>query len=255
MNKTIEKLCIVDNIEINDEHFIIVLKSTNNFPKISPGQFVNILVEDTDDVYLRRPFSIHDVNIKERTFSLLIKKVGKGTNTLYKKNIGDKLDVIFPLGQGYSLDIRGKVLLIGGGFGVAPLYYLAKELNKRKQTEIHLLVGAKTKKEILLTEKFKNIAQVHITTEDGSLGEVGYVTHHSIMQNNFNQIYTCGPTPMTEAIAKHALKKEIPCEVSLENMMACGYGVCLCCVTQSMNNENLPVCTQGTVFNVKKLKW
>lgn len=255
MNKSVENLYITNITQINATHFTLVLKATSVFPTIVPGQFVNVLVEDADDVYLRRPFSIHDVNNKEKTFSLLIKNVGKGTEALQKKKVGDKLNIIYPLGKGYSLDTKGKVLLIGGGFGVAPLYYLAKELHKKQQTDIHLLVGAKTKKDILLTEKFEGIAQVHTTTEDGSTGETGYVTQHSIMQDNFSQIYTCGPTPMTEAIAKYAIKKDIPCEVSLENMMACGYGVCLCCVTKSVTNENLPVCTQGTVFNVKELQW
>lgn len=255
MNKTVAYTYIVEHTRINEDHFILVVKTTGEFPTISPGQFVNVLVENTDDVYLRRPFSIHDVNKEDKTFSLLIKKVGKGTEALQKKKVGEKLNIIYPLGTGYSLNIQGKVLLIGGGFGVAPLYYLAKKLHLKEQTEIHLLVGARTAKDILLTDKFDGIAKVHITTEDYTLGEQGYVTNHSIMQEKFDYIYTCGPTPMTKAIAKYATQNNIPCEVSLENMMACGYGVCLCCVTKNANEENLAVCTHGTVFNVNQLKW
>lgn len=253
MSKTVAELSISDYHKVNDEHFILRLKKTGDFPEINPGQFVNILVEEAD-VFLRRPFSIHDVDKVAQTFSLLIKAVGKGTKVLQHKSVGDSLNVLFPLGTGYTTDNHEKVLLVGGGFGVAPLYYLAKKLRK-KAKEVHLLVGARSAQHILLTEKFDGLANVHITTEDASLGEKGYVTHHSIMQENFDKIYTCGPHPMTKAIAEYAIEKNIPCEVSLENMMACGYGVCLCCVAETKENENVTTCLQGPVFNAKELKW
>lgn len=253
MSKTVAKLTIYDHKRVNEEHFILVLKKTGDFPKIKPGQFVNILIKETD-VFLRRPFSIHDVDEITQTFSLLIKAVGKGTKALQQKIVGDTLDVLFPLGNGYTTDNQEKVLLVGGGFGIAPLYFLAKKLQS-KAKEIHLLVGARSKEHILLTEKFDGLAKVHITTEDASLGEKGYVTHHSVMKNSFNKIYTCGPHPMTAAVAQYALQKDISCEVSLENMMACGYGVCLCCVAKTRKNENVTTCLQGPVFNVKELQW
>lgn len=254
MSKTIAKLTISNYCKINEDHFILTLKKEGDFPEIKPGQFVNILIEDAD-VFLRRPFSIHDVDTKSQTFSLLIKAVGKGTKVLQQKKVGDTLNVLFPLGNGYSTDkYQEKVLLVGGGFGIAPLYFLAKKL-KNKAKEIHLLVGARSAGNILLTDKFKGLATVHVTTEDASFGEKGYVTHHSIMKEKFDKIYTCGPHPMTQAIAKYALDKSIPCEVSLENMMACGYGVCLCCVAKTNENENVTTCLQGPVFNAKELKW
>lgn len=253
MSKTVAQLTISDYQKINATHFILVLRKTGYFPSIKPGQFVNILVEDTE-VFLRRPFSIHDVDATQQTFSLLIKAVGKGTLALQRKQIGEKLDVLFPLGNGYTPEKHPKVLLIGGGFGVAPLYFLAKKL-KTKANEIHLLVGARSAKDILLTEKFKGLATVHITTEDASMGEKGYVTHHSILQENFNKIYTCGPHSMTKAVAQYAINKGIPCEVSLENRMACGYGVCLCCVTKTHRHENVTSCLQGPIFNAKELQW
>ncbi len=253
MGKTVSKLTIYNYKKVDENHFILELQVKENFPDIKPGQFVSVLVEKAD-VFLRRPFSIHDVNDENRTFSLLIKSVGKGTKALQQKNIGETLSVIFPLGNGYTIDDKEKVLLVGGGFGIAPLYYLAKKL-QGKAKDIHLLVGARSKKHILLTEKFKGLATVHITTEDASLGEKGYVIHHSIMQENFDKIYTCGPHPMTKAIAEYAIQKDIPCEVSLENMMACGYGVCLCCVTKTRSMENITTCLQGPVFNAKELQW
>ncbi|PVX52632.1 dihydroorotate oxidase B electron transfer subunit [Balneicella halophila] len=253
MTKTVAKLSISEHKRVNDDHFILTLKKDGVFPEIKPGQFVNVLVEDTD-VFLRRPFSIHDADTKQQSFSLLIKAVGKGTKSLQSKKVGDTLDVLFPLGNGYSLQENNKVLLVGGGFGIAPLYYLAKQL-KDKVEDIHLLVGARSAKHILLTEKFDGLATVHITTEDESLGEKGYVTNHSILEDDFDKIYTCGPHPMTKALALYALNREISCEVSLENMMACGYGVCLCCVAETKTHENVTTCLQGPVFNAKELQW
>lgn len=253
MSKTIAKLLLSDYEKINDEHFILTLKKDGDFPEIKPGQFVNVLVEEAD-VFLRRPFSIHDVDTAQQTFSLLIKAVGKGTQALQQKKIGDTVDVLFPLGNGYTIENQEKVLLVGGGFGVAPLYYLAKKM-QGKVTEVHLLVGARSAKHILLTEKFDGLATVHITTEDETLGEKGYVTNHSILQEHFDKIYTCGPHPMTKAVAKYAMERNIQCEVSLENMMACGYGVCLCCVAENNKNENITTCLQGPVFNANELQW
>lgn len=253
VSKEAVKLTISDCKQINDSHFLLELQKNEKLPTIKAGQFVSILVDDAD-IFLRRPFSIHDVDEKKQTFSLFIKAVGKGSKALQNKQKGDLIDILYPLGNGYSIDNGGKVLLIGGGFGVAPLYLLAKQL-QQKANEIHLLVGARSKEHILLTEKFKGIAQVHITTEDHSLGQKGYVTDHSIMNEHFDKIYTCGPTPMTKAIANYAISHNIPCEVSLENMMACSYGVCLCCVTETTDNENVTTCLQGPVFNVNQLKW
>lgn len=253
VSKEAVKLIISNCQQINESHFLLELQKDGELSSIKAGQFVSILVDDAD-IFLRRPFSIHDIDEEKQTISLFIKAVGKGSRALQQKQKGDIVDIMYPLGNGYSLNNAGKVLLIGGGFGVAPLYLLAKQLQKKVE-EIHILVGARSKEHVLLTEKFAGIAHIHITTEDHSLGEKGYVTDHSIMNEHFDHIYTCGPTPMTRAIANYAMNRNIPCEVSLENMMACSFGVCLCCVTETINNENVTTCLQGPVFNVNQLKW
>jgi dihydroorotate dehydrogenase electron transfer subunit len=149
-----------------------------------------------------------------------------------------------------------RVLLIGGGSGVAPLLFLAKESGLNRNN-VHLLLGARTTGDHINVDNYRQYGNLYFTTEDGSLGEKGYVTQHSVFQNNinsFDKIYACGPDAMMKAIAKEAMKANVFCEVSLENLMACGFGVCLCCIEPTVKG-NLCVCTEGPVFNINDLKW
>jgi len=171
-----------------------------------------------------------------------------------KLEVGDTINTMYPLGNGFDTQTQAKrVLLVGGGVGVAPLLYLAKALNE-KGIRPQILLGGRAKGNIIELENFKKQGDVYISTEDGSLGEKGFVTQHSIMTEQFDKIYTCGPDPMMRAVADIAFKKGIDCEVSLENMMACGIGACLCCVTDTKEGHKC-VCTDGPVFNTKELKW
>ncbi len=110
-------------------------------------------------------------------------------------------------------------------------------------------------KDLLELDLFKQLGEVFVTTEDGSVGEKGFVTQHSIFQRKIDHIACCGPSPMMKAVAKIAQEKEIDCEVSLENLMACGIGACLCCVEDTIDEGNVCVCQDGPVFNIKRLKW
>ena len=117
------------------------------------------------------------------------------------------------------------------------------------------LLGARTQADLLMLDEFKKYGRVFTTTEDGSAGEKGFVTNHSILQQEqFDRISTCGPTPMMKAVARLAREKGIDCEVSLENLMACGVGACLCCVEKTTEG-NLCVCKEGPVFNINRLLW
>lgn len=237
--------------------FILKLRTPGSIPEIKPGNFAEILVENTADVFLRRPFSILDVNPEQHWISFFIKAIGKGSAKLGNLAPGEKVNLIYPLGNSFSFPgSNGKVLIVAGGSGLAPFILLGREL-KRHNTRITYLLGGKSKKDILLTEEFSRYGEVFVTTEDGSLGEKGYVTDHSIFKSagfNFTKIYTCGPEPMMKAVAKIASGKGIDCEVSLENMMACGFGICLCCVTPTVEG-NKRVCWEGPVFNSNYLKW
>jgi dihydroorotate dehydrogenase electron transfer subunit len=145
------------------------------------------------------------------------------------------------------------VLLVGGGVGIAPLLYLGSKL-KEKGINCHFLLGGRSKDNLLQLELFSEYGKVYTTTEDGTHGEKGFVTNHSVLSTKFDFIYTCGPTPMMKAVANFAKQNNIECEVSLENTMACGFGACLCCVTDSIDGH-VCVCTEGPVFNISKLKW
>ena len=179
----------------------------------------------------------------------------KAQKNLENYDGGDKVNVIYPLGNSFSVNGTKKALLVGGGSGIAPFILLGREL-KQKGIDITFLIGARTKEDVLLTDEFKKLGEVLVTTEDGTMGQTGLVTHHSVFTDEFrfDKIYTCGPDPMMKAIAKIADEKGVDCEASLENMMACGFGACLCCVVET-NGGNKCVCTEGPVFNTKDLAW
>jgi len=150
---------------------------------------------------------------------------------------------------------KSSILLIGGGCGIAPLLFLAKNLNQQHGIRPTILIGGRSKKNILCVEDFVKYGNVLIMTDDGSMGDKGLVTDHPIFhKEKLDQIYCCGPEPMMKAVAKIAIEKDIPCQISLENTMACGIGACLCCVTKTTEGH-LCVCTEGPVFNAKNLVW
>jgi len=222
-----------------------------------PGNFAEILVPDAPGVFLRRPFSILDVDYENRLISFYVKAIGEGTRKLGELNIGKQVNLIYPLGNSFSLpESEKKVLIVAGGSGIAPFILLGKAL-RRNGNETTFLLGAGQAKDVLLKEEFSRYGQVYITTEDGSAGEKGLVTQHSLFGHAefpFKKVYSCGPDPMMKAVAFLAGQKGVECEVSLENMMACGFGICLCCVTPTIEG-NKRVCWEGPVFNSNYLTW
>jgi dihydroorotate dehydrogenase electron transfer subunit len=255
--KIVANFIVLQNIQLNPTNFYIELETTNKLPKIYPGQFVNVEIPENKDVFLRRPFSVFDVDYKKNTLSLLVKILGKGSKTLTEIEKGEKLNLIYPLGKSFSYpDKNEKVLMIGGGSGVAPMLFLAKDCGL-PSNNIDILLGAKTSEDHISVERYLPFGEFHFTTEDGSLGEKGFVTQHSVFTErlkSFDKIYCCGPDAMMKAIGREAKKQNIFCEVSLENLMACGFGVCLCCIEPTYRG-NLCICTEGPVFNINELKW
>jgi len=251
-----EKLKVVENRRINDLYYVLKLKPQGELPEMIPGQFVNILVEDSQTTFLRRPISIYDVDYRENTVDFLIQIVGDGTAKLSHINRGEEVDLVYPLGEGFTWDATLKrALLIGGGVGLAPLLYLAKRLSI-SGVEVTTLIGGRSQENIIELDNFKKTGDVFISTEDGSMGEKGLLTTNSLMDsiNDYDKIFTCGPDPMMRAVARIARENEMDCEGSLENMMACGIGACLCCVEETTTG-NRCVCTEGPVFNINELKW
>jgi dihydroorotate dehydrogenase electron transfer subunit len=253
--KRSEKLKVLRNKVINKDYYILEVQSPASTSDILPGQFVEILVKDTRNVFLRRPISIYNVHPNRNSFELLIQIVGEGTQLLSQLKEGEYVDIMYPLGKSFTTSDAGKkALLVGGGVGVAPLLYLSRKLTK-EGVNTHILLGGRGTDNIIETKNFDKYGKVYISTDDGSIGEHGLVTKHSVMQNmDFDMIYSCGPDPMMKAVAKLAKEQGINCEVSLENMMACGIGACLCCVTETTSGHQC-VCTDGPVFNTKVLNW
>jgi len=256
MHKTVGDLLVINNTQLNHDNFLLELQSNEKLDSLKPGQFVNVLVNEASNTFLRRPFSIHDVDYSQNSFTILVKTVGEGTTKLVKVPVGSKLDVIYPLGNGFSEAQKDNViLLVGGGVGIAPMMQMARE-SKAKGAEVHILLGARSKADHILLDEYSKHGILYITTDDGTLGTKGFVVDHEIIngQKKFDKIYCCGPEPMMRAVAKRAKQNGTPCEVSLENMMACGFGVCLCCVTPTSQGHKC-VCTDGPVFDINDLKW
>jgi dihydroorotate dehydrogenase electron transfer subunit len=255
MAKRIEDLKIAGNKRLTKDLFVLELSSREELPDLKPGQFAQVKVDGSSETFLRRPFSIHDVNYEINTIKLLIQVAGKGTAALSNLKIGDSLNLIYPLGNSFGLpDKDQKILLVGGGCGVAPLLFLGKHLKSNGYSP-DILLGFRNSERIIELEEYLKIGNVFLTTEDGSKGEKGYVTSHSVLSESiFERIYCCGPDSMMRAVAAYSNKKNIDCEVSLENLMACGFGVCLCCIV-STTRGNLCTCIDGPVFNIKELKW
>lgn len=256
MKKFILDLTVNSVEALSDKHVLIKLTDNNPLPEMLPGQFVEVRVDNSPSTFLRRPISINNVDYDRNELWLLVAAVGDGTRQLQKLQKGDRLNCMLPLGNSFTMptDSAQKVLLVGGGVGVAPLLYFGKRI-KAMGGEPTFLLGARSAKDVLERELFEQVGRVLITTEDGSEGEKGFVTNHSVLaQEHFDRISTCGPKPMMMAVARYAFKNDIECEVSLENKMACGVGACLCCVEKTVEG-NKCVCKEGPVMNIKKLTW
>lgn len=256
MKKFILDLTVNSVEALSDKHVLIKLTDEKPLPEMLPGQFVEVRVDNSPSTFLRRPISINNVDYDRNELWLLVAAVGDGTRQLQKLQKGDRLNCMLPLGNSFTMptDSAQKVLLVGGGVGVAPLLYFGKRIKAMGGGPTFLL-GARSAKDVLERELFEQVGRVLITTEDGSEGEKGFVTNHSVLaQEHFDRISTCGPKPMMMAVARYAFKNDIECEVSLENKMACGVGACLCCVEKTVEG-NKCVCKEGPVMNIKKLTW
>lgn len=256
MPKWILDLKVKDVKVLNHQYFQLLLTSSQTLPPMHPGQFVELRIDNAPNAFLRRPISINNFHQELNELLLLIQIVGPGTYRLSELNIGDTVNAILPLGNTFTLPTskNTKSLLVGGGVGTAPMFFLAERLYGLGYA-CDILLGAKKRSMLVDMKQFLKLGEVFCTTEDGSLGEKGLVTDHFILKSNkYNNIYACGPTPMMKAVAQIAKSTQAFCEVSLENTMACGFGACLCCVVDT-EEGNQCVCTEGPVFNIKHLKW
>lgn len=257
------RACIIDNREVVSGFYRMSVKSAYLAKNTSPGQFFEVKCPDGSGAFLRRPLGAHKIN--KYGVEMLYEVAGKGTLALSGMKAGQELDIIGPLGNGFKIgksnDKYSEAILIAGGIGVAPLVALAENLAKcRKMT---VIIGACKKSHVLCESDMKKTgAKVLIATEDGSKGMKGLVTDvlkkllrptSSIQRPT---IYACGPTGMLKAVAALADKHDIPCQVSMEEHMACGVGVCLGCpVRMQKTGEYKMVCKDGPVFDARGIAW
>ena len=229
----------------------------------NPGNFIEIRVSDQVEPFLRRPISIYNLDKENGILEFIFQVKGNGTTILSKKNIGDEIDIIGPLGYGtFKYEDYNNLGIIGGGIGVFPLYELAKRA-KNDNKKVNTYLGFRNKDFVLLEEEFKNVSDnLTLTTDDGSYSQKGFAINFlekDIDDGKIDSIYACGPLPMLKAVQKLAIEKNIPCQISLEEKMGCGLGVCLGCAVKtakssSDNPEYLHVCKAGPVFSATEVE-
>lgn len=255
-----QKAEVVSTEKLTGDIYRFTVKAPDIAADARPGQFVMVRAGDGLDPLLRRPFSIHQV-AEGGLVQILFKVIGKGTQAIAGLKVGQHMDVLGPLGRGFVHNTIQEHYLVGGGIGVAPLLFLAKQLLKKNEpSAIRVLLGAGTKIEIsTLADDFENMGLgVQVSTEDGSLGKPGLVTDLMVPLQNENKVmvYTCGPYPMLRAVAGVSSDKGWACQVSLETIMACGLGACLgCAVLRADMNGYVHVCKDGPVFDADDVAW
>ena len=232
-----------------------------------PGQFVEVKCASGTEPLLRRPLGVH--RIWPGGIEMLYEVVGKGTALLSAKSAGEELDLIGPLGNGFDLDLASDInILVAGGIGAAPLPALAESLCARQNKKVHVMIGAKTRSHIMCEEEFKSLGcTVKVSTDDGSRGYKGLVTEllarllaackieAYLPKFRRVMVYACGPVEMLRAVREITLKRGVPCQVSLEERMACGTGVCLGCPVKVRAGSYKMVCKDGPVFNAEEITW
>jgi dihydroorotate dehydrogenase electron transfer subunit len=255
------KAKIIYNRKVKGDYYLCVIAAVQIARVAQPGQFLNLRVSSGTTPFLRRPLSIHSV--AGDRIKLLYQALGEGTCILSKKKAGEYLDIIGPLGEGFDYHPPSTLyhpLLVAGGMGVAPLLFLAEKLVPDK---LLVLLGAKTKSQVLCEKEFRKLGfDVKIATDDGSKGFKGRITdllRKIVLANQrtsepANQIYACGPRPMLEKTAALAKKYHLPAQLSLEEHMACGIGACLGCVVDTREGFKR-VCKEGPVFKADEIIW
>nr|WP_240795425.1 dihydroorotate dehydrogenase electron transfer subunit [Aquibacillus halophilus] len=248
-------MTIVKKEQIAKDTIEMQICGTSIVSSAEPGQFVHINVGDGNSNLLRRPISIADVNKGEQMITIIFKVIGSGTDQLSRCIVGEELDVLVPCGKGYpikSLSIT-KALLIGGGIGVPPLYYLAKQLQE-KGVEVTSILGFQTKENVFYQSEFEQFGPCHIVTDDGSYGFKGYVTDLLDKESvEFDYFFSCGPTGMLKAVSKRLENHKG--YVSIEQRMGCGIGACYACVVPTCDESNgfKKICKDGPVFRVNEV--
>lgn len=262
---------IVKNTQIKTGHFLLSVKLPESFQTPVPGQFVMVREKDRSYPLLGRPFSVYSIERREKTaiVEILYKVVGKGTVFLSMLKRGDLLEIFGPYGRGFEIFTQaGKVVLICGGIGVAPIAFLASHYRKLidiRNVELICYYGARSAESLVGFENVKgSCSNVFISTDDGSTGYNGFVTEMfandiSSYDPENTKIYACGHRPMLKRLSELLLRNRLSCQVLIEERMACGVGACLGCAVRTNDEQGkgryIRACKEGPVFNIQDISW
>jgi dihydroorotate dehydrogenase electron transfer subunit len=256
-----QKAIVKWNKPVGGDCFHMALITGQALEKVIPGQFVMIQIDNQESPLLRRPFSISGLIREDDRIAgieLLIKVVGKGTRRLAQMQPGDALDLLGPLGHGFRFPPNANLIyLAAGGIGVAPIRFLAVELLTHgvAPESCRLYLGGRSKQDLICREDFTQLGiAVTVTTDDGSDGDQCLITDPlelAIQEQAPDMVYACGPHGMLACVAGIARRTQVPCQVSIETLMACGLGACLGCAVESKKDAAayLHACVNGPVFN------
>ena len=271
-NKSIITGKILANREVAKDHFVMSLAVPDDFEEALPGQFIMLRVKGREFPFLARPFSIYSIYSLQKMIiiEILYQVVGKGTIILSRLGKDDELSILGPLGRGFDIvPDRKKIALVAGGIGVAPLSFLAEHLRKQisgsqEDREIVCYMGAKTSELLVDRRRLADVcSRVMVSTDDGSDGYNGTVTDlfKEDIRSKYDDlmVYSCGPYPMMKRMAEILKEHSIPCQVSMEERMACGVGACLGCAVRTGTQKGDPlymrVCKDGPVFDIDTIIW
>ena len=253
---------IVEREVVAPDHVWMRLSCAWSSDSAMPGQFVHLRLPDSDDPFLRRPYTIYRADAD--SLDILFQVLGHGTALLAARPVGAEVRILAPLGAAFSMPPKGATaLVVGGGVGMASLYLLVERLLKAR-VSTRVLLGSRSRAYVLCRDDLEGLgAQVDVSTDDGSEGFHGFVTElmRRVLDNEAPpnpHVYTCGPTAMMRGLAKLTEERDVPTQVALENRMGCGLGVCLGCVVPVLADGATAyerVCTEGPVFDARRVQW
>ena len=259
---TDEKSNILEHSELGSGYRRLTVAAPRLAAELEPGQFVHVRIPALESSALRRPFSVFDVEGEK--VSILYKTVGRGTTALNKAGLGDEISILGPLGHGFPLKCEGEALLVGGGYGVAPLFFLAKRLlaSGFDARRVHVFVGGRTKSDLLALDRFAALGvKVSTATNDGSDGVKGLVTDplDDVLADLRStggrfELFACGPDPMLKAVSMRATGTGAKGWISMDRHMVCGVGACYACIQKTVRG-NSRCCIEGPVFAASDLVW
>ncbi len=263
---TDEEAKIVSHEAAGPGYRFLVVSAPKLAAELAPGQFVHVKVPSLEASALRRPFSVFDADPVAGTVTVMYKIVGRGTEALAKACPGEAIQVLGPLGYGFPLTCQGTPLLVGGGYGVAPLHFLAKRQVAAGMKPV-LFEGGRTKDDLLALDRFAAMGvEVRIATNDGSAGAKGFVTDPlddaliELRQRGERfELFTCGPDGLLKAVAQRAVGTDSPGWISMDRHMVCGVGACFACIQKLRKPDgtvfNARCCVNGPVFKAKDIVW